>query len=58
MLFCLNVRTQLPQSQFSCSSYSVFQGFGQTKFAYGDSILGSCQFFATAPAAFKNDTHY
>jgi hypothetical protein len=39
-------------------TYSVFHQFRQTKFAYVGSILSSSQFFATPPAASKNNAHY
>jgi len=36
--------------------YRAFRRFGQAKFAYGGSILGSIKFFNTVPAASKNAT--
>jgi len=40
-------------------SCRAFHRFGQAKFAYGGSVLGSSHaIYTTAPAVFKNDTRF
>jgi hypothetical protein len=38
--------------------YRAFDRFGQSKFAYGGSILGLSPFFTTAQAASKNNAWF
>jgi hypothetical protein len=40
----LHIKIKKNRKKFNKERYSVFQGFGKAKFAYGDSILSLSQF--------------